>query len=62
MNFKMKVKIATDIAMTILLILLMAYELVGQAAHEWLGVGMFVFAGYYLSKAMRAATAGMKNR
>lgn len=41
MNLKMKVKIATDIAMTFLLILLMAYELVGQAAHEWIGIGMF---------------------
>lgn len=42
MNIKMKVKIATDMAMTILLILLMAYELVGQAVHEWIGIGMFV--------------------
>lgn len=29
--------------MTAALIVLMSYELVGQAAHEWLGIGMFVF-------------------
>lgn len=28
--------------MTIVLLLLMTYELIGQAAHEWLGIGMFV--------------------
>ena len=28
--------------MTVVLIVLMAYELVGQAVHEWLGIGMFV--------------------
>ena len=28
--------------MTIALLLLMAYELVGHEAHEWLGIGMFV--------------------
>lgn len=26
--------------MSVLLLLLMAYELVGSAAHEWIGVGM----------------------
>ena len=38
----MKVKWITDLAMTAALLLLMAYELVGQAAHEWIGVAMFV--------------------
>lgn len=28
--------------MTIALLLLMTYERVGQAAHEWLGIGIFV--------------------
>ena len=28
--------------MTAVLLVLMAYELIGQAAHEWLGIGMFV--------------------
>lgn len=35
-------KIAADILMTVLLLLLMAYHLTGQKAHEWLGAGMFV--------------------
>ena len=28
--------------MTILLMLLMAFELIGRTAHEWIGAGMFV--------------------
>nr|WP_321292558.1 DUF4405 domain-containing protein [uncultured Trichococcus sp.] len=35
-------KLTIDSAMTIGLLLLMAYELVGQSVHEWIGVGMFV--------------------
>ncbi len=42
MKPKMIIKIAVDIAMTIALLLLMTYELIGQAAHEWIGIGMFV--------------------
>ncbi len=42
MKPKMIAKICVDIGMTIALLLLMPYELVGQAAHEWLGMGMFV--------------------
>lgn len=42
MKFKMILKIVVDIVMTIVLLLLMAYELIGQAAHEWIGIGMFV--------------------
>ena len=42
MKPKQIVKIITDILMTIILLLLMAYSLVGEAAHEWLGIGMFV--------------------
>lgn len=41
MNLKTIIKIATDIAMTIILLLLMAYELIGAAIHEWIGIGMF---------------------
>ena len=41
MNAKQILKIAVDVAMTIALLLLMAYELIGQAAHEWLGIGTF---------------------
>lgn len=42
MKKKIVIKIAIDIAMTAVLILLMAYELIGRAAHEWVGVAMFV--------------------
>ena len=41
MKRKAVVKLAVDAAMTVLLLLLMAFELVGRAAHEWIGVGMF---------------------
>lgn len=40
MNQKQKFKTGVDILMTAALMLLMAYELVGQAAHEWIGMGM----------------------
>lgn len=42
MRPKQIAKIVTDILMTVILLLLMAYSLVGEAAHEWLGIGMFV--------------------
>ncbi len=37
----LQIKIAVDAAITLALLLLMAYGLVGEAAHEWLGMGMF---------------------
>lgn len=42
MKPKMTAKICVDIGMTIVLMLLMPYELVGQVAHEWLGIGIFI--------------------
>lgn len=42
MKPKMIAKICVDIGMTIALLLLMLYELIGQAAHEWIGLGIFV--------------------
>lgn len=42
MKPKIMIKICVDIGMTIALLLLMTYELIGQAAHEWLGIGMFI--------------------
>lgn len=42
MRPKMVWKICVDIAMTAALLLLMAYELIGEAAHEWIGISMFV--------------------
>ncbi len=45
MNKKMpkqvRIKIIVDLLMTVLLMLLMAFELIGREEHEWLGVGMF---------------------
>ena len=38
----LKIKIAVDVAMSVSMLLLMAYGLVGEAAHEWIGMGMFV--------------------
>lgn len=37
-----KMRMVTDILMTILLPVLMAYSLVGEKLHEWLGIIMFV--------------------
>lgn len=42
MNSKLKHKLGIDFLMTVLLMLLMSYELIGQRAHEWIGVAMFV--------------------
>lgn len=42
MKPKQALKITVDMAMTAVLLLLMTYERIGQAAHEWLGIGMFV--------------------
>lgn len=42
MTPKMITKICVDIGMTAALLFLMAYEMVGQAFHEWLGIGMFL--------------------
>ncbi len=49
MKPKMIIKICVDIAMTIALLFLMPYELIGQVAHEWLGIGIFVlFAAHHI--------------
>lgn len=42
MNRKMKIKIIIDFLMTILLLLLMAFQITGQEFHEWFGAGMLV--------------------
>ena len=39
---KQILKICVDVLMTVALLLLMSYSLLGEAAHEWVGVGMFV--------------------
>lgn len=42
MKKKQKIKILVDVAMTVLLLFLMAYMLTGQLVHEWMGASMFV--------------------
>lgn len=42
MNFKMKIKVMIDLCMTVLLLLLMAFQITGQQFHEWFGAGMLV--------------------
>ena len=42
MKPKMIMKICVDIAMTVILLLLMGYEKIGQEAHEWIGIAIFV--------------------
>ena len=42
MKPKVKMKMGIDFLMTVLLLLLMAYQITGQELHEWFGVGMFV--------------------
>ena len=45
----LKVKIAVDVAMSVSILLLMAYGLVGEAAHEWIGMGMFaLFVAHHI--------------
>ena len=39
---KMVLKLVVDMIMTILLFLLMAYLLVGETVHEWMGLAMFI--------------------
>lgn len=42
MKPKLSLKVTIDAAMAALLLLLMTYERIWQATHEWLGVGMLV--------------------
>lgn len=42
MKPKMKIKMGIDVSMTVLLLLLMAYQITGQEFHEWLGTGMLL--------------------
>lgn len=42
MNRKLIVKISIDICMTISLLLLMSYSLIGEVLHEWIGMAIFI--------------------
>lgn len=47
-----KTKLAIDLVMTVLLLLVMGYMVTGEQAHEWLGMGMFLlfFAHNWLNR------------
>lgn len=42
MNKNLKIRLFTDSGMTLALLLLMSYQLVGEKAHEWIGMAMFL--------------------
>lgn len=42
MKPKMKIKMGIDLLMTALLLCLMAYQITGEALHEWFGAGMLL--------------------
>lgn len=42
MKLTMKIKVIIDFLMTVLLLLLMAFQITGQEFHEWFGAGMLV--------------------
>lgn len=49
MKLKMKIKVFIDFLMTMLLLLLMAFQITGQEFHEWFGAGMLVLLTAELS-------------
>ncbi len=42
MKGTMKIKIILDLLMTVVLLVLMAFQITGQELHEWFGTGMLV--------------------
>lgn len=56
MRAKQKCKIMIDIVMSVLLLVLMAYPITGQFAHEWVGAAMFVL--FIAHHALNAHWAG----
>ena len=44
------IKRIVDAAMTVLLLCLMAYQVTGEMAHEWIGMGMTAKPGQNLLK------------
>lgn len=41
-KYKNCIKKTIDVAMTVLLLCLLAYQVTGEALHEWAGIGMTV--------------------
>ena len=42
MNKNLKIRLLADSGITLALLLLMSYQLVGEKAHEWIGMAMFL--------------------
>lgn len=42
MNTRTIVKLSVDVVMTLLLLILMGYQFLGEELHEWMGIGMFI--------------------
>lgn len=47
MTIKRKLQIVLDVAMIVLLPFLMSYQLIGEATHEWFGIGMFLLLVFH---------------
>ena len=59
MSKSMRLKIAVDMGMTVLLFVLMAYQLTGDFAHEWAGAAMFIlFIAHHILNRRWAASLG----
>lgn len=52
-------RLLLDLGMTVLLLLLMSFERIGRAAHEWIGLGIFVlFIAHHVLNRKWAAMLG----
>lgn len=47
MNIKIKIKISIDLVMSVCLLLLVSYSLIGEELHEWIGSGMFLLVIFH---------------
>ena len=43
MKTKAAIRLSVDILITLALLFVMGYQFWGEAAHEWVGTGMFLF-------------------
>lgn len=57
---KQILKIITDVFMTAALLLLMAYSLIGEAAHKWRGVSGFLLSRYEFQLDVHSFSAALR--
>ena len=62
MKAKRKIQIAADLAMPAMLPLLMAYNMIGDAAHEWIGIAMFAMFIFHHALNFRFAASLTKGK